>query len=66
MSTKKGSGRSKRRSGRKLSVSKETLKDLGGRRASGGGPKAGAAPTVVIASVECTVSWVTCITTKRK
>ena len=64
MSAKKGSERGKRRSGRKLSMSKETLKDLGGRPAGGGGPKAGGFPTVI--SVECTVSVVTCITTKRK
>ena len=63
MSAKKGTGRSKRRSGRKLSVSKETLKDLGGRQAGGGGPKAGG--RTVIISVDCTVSVVTCITTKK-
>jgi len=66
MSAKKGTGQGTRRSGKKLSVSKQTLKDLGGRQAGGGGPKAGAVTTIVVQSVECTVSLVACITTKRK
>ena len=65
MSATKGTGRGKRRSGKKLAVSRETLKDLGGRQAGGGGPKAGAFPIVVV-STECTVSVVMCITTKRR